>query len=432
MNFMYQRFSTFIDHINSGSTRDKLVMLSILLFPTLSMSARHWLSGIFTLLAIVALFVTFRGHRKLYKEEKVFLVLLALYILCFFISATLNDWSVNSIRRVGNVMKYVFFFPLYLLIRQYTDLHRLLLVGIVIGGIVLGLQALYDVLVSGNTQAWGIYGPIVFGDLSVLFFAITLILVIFNNRLTLSTYILTFALLMAVLAGLLSGSRNAWVAAVFSVLIIPFLCFPYVKYKKTLLLLPVIIFIISATTFALNNSMQDRLALAYNEVKTYLTQGAPENIPIKSNSAGYRLEQWRVAMHIYKDAPFFGHGGGNAGKNVNRYAEKGLAHPDMINLDTETTIGGLHNTYFEALVNEGIIGLVIILMFLLYPLWIFIRTRKYNPLLSTIGIVFMANYLIFGITENPFVHDNFTSVYLLFLAVFFSEAVRSKYTAQAS
>ena len=429
---MLSKPASIYQQIVQSNTTGKLVILLITMFPLLSLSVRHWLSGIFSLLVITALVHVFRKSPKLHKEEKILLTLLVLYILSFVISATLNDWSDNSIRRIGNVLKYVFFIPLYILSRQYTDLSRYLLTGIITGGYVLGLQALYDVYITGKTQGWGIYGSIIFGDLSVLYFAVALILLIFNRKLSASTYILLGSLIFSLLAGFLSGSRNAWLAAVFSIFVIPFLSFAYVKYKKMLLSLPFILLLVSSFAFLLNSEMQHRLTLAINQVNSFITEGAPHNEPLLSSSAGTRLEQWRVALNIYRDAPFFGYGGGNAGKQVTRQAEKGLAHPDLINPDTAKGIGGLHSTYFESLVNEGIIGLLIILAFLAYPLWLFISSRNLNPLISTLGIILITNYMIFGITENPFVHDNFTSVYLLFLAVFFSEIVRDKYSKSSA
>lgn len=425
---MLAKFSLIFERISKSAYLENIVVLAILLFPILSLSVRHWLSGIYSLLALLALFVVFRKPHQLYKEEKFLLALFALLLLSFFISASLNGWSDNSIRRLGAVLKYALFFPLYLLIRQFKDLSSLLLTGIVAGAAILGFQSIIDVIFLGHSQGWGIYGPIIFGDLSILFFSIILILLFFEGITSKTSYIYIFSLILSALAVFLSGSRNAWLAAMFSIIAIPFLCYKFIKYKKTILVI-IPIAIIASSTILLTDSIQNRLKLAYSEFTTYVTEGAPKDIPIKSNSIGFRLEQWRVALHITQDAFLFGYGGGNAGKHVKRYAEKGLAHPDLINPDTEKGIGGLHSTYFESLINEGIIGLIIILLFLLYPISIFVKARKFNPILSTIGIIFISNYMIFGISENPFVHDNFSSVYLILLSVFFSEIIRTKYSA---
>lgn len=405
---------------------ENIVILAIFLFPILSLSVRHWLSGFYSLIALIALFIVFKKPHHLQKEEKFLFTLFALLLLSFVISASLNEWSDNSIRRLGTVLKYVLFFPVYLLIRQYKDLFSLLLTGIILGGAVLGLQAIFDIFILEHPQGWGVYGPIIFGDLSTLFFSITLILIIFIKKRSPHNFIYIFSIILSALAVVLSGSRNAWLAALFSLSVIPLLSYKFIQHKKIIItIIPIVI--ISIATLMFTDTTNERLALAYNEFNTYITKGAPRDIPIKENSVGFRLEQWRVALHITHDAFLFGYGGGNAGKHVKHYAEKGLAHPDLINPDTEKGIGGLHSTYFESLINEGIVGLIIMLTFLIYPLYVFFKARNYNPLISTIGIIFITNYIIFGISENPFVHDNFSSVYLIFLSVFFSEIVRNKY-----
>jgi len=303
-------------------------------------------------------------------------------------------------------------------------------VGILLGGVVLGLQAIFDVLYLGLNQGGGIYGSIIFGDLSVLFFSITLILLFFTTKHSKTTYLYIFSLILSALAVYLSGSRNAWFASLISVFLIPLLCYKHMRYKKVILVIFPIVLIVSSAIL-LTDNIQKRLALAYSEFTTYMVDGAPINTSLSDSSVGTRLEQWRVALHLTKDAPFFGYGGGNAGKHVTRYAQQGLAHPDLNNPDTEKGIGGLHSTYFETLINEGMIGLIIMLLFLLYPLYEFFKTRNFNPLLSAVGVIFITNYMIFGITENPFVHDNFSSVYLIFLSVFFSEVIREKYIADS-
>ncbi|MDH3712252.1 MAG: O-antigen ligase family protein [Gammaproteobacteria bacterium] len=396
------------------------------MFPVLSLSVRHWLSGIYSLLALLALFVVFRKSHDLFKEEKILFALFILLLLSFTISASLNGWSDNSIRRLSNVLKYILFFPTYLLIRQYKDLSGLLFMGIVTGGAALGLQAIFDVFYLGLPQGSGIYGTIIFGDLSILFFSTTLILLFFKKEFSVTTWLYIISAMLSALAVYLSGSRNAWIASVFCVLVIPLLCFKFMKYKRAILVIVPIV-TISASTFFFTETVHKRLNLAVSEFTTFVAQGAPKDIPIKYNSVGFRLEQWRVALHITHDAFFFGYGGGNAGKHVKRYAEKGLAHPDLIVLDTERGIGGLHSTYFETLINEGVIGLAVMFVFVFYPIYTFLKARESSPLLSTVGIIFVTNYMIFGISENPFVHDNFTSVYLILLSVFFSETIRNKY-----
>lgn len=416
-------------NILNSSYPDKIILLTIFLFPIMTLSVRHWLSGLYSLQVLMSLILVFNLKQKiqLHKEEKILFVLFGVFIFSFILSASLNGWSDNSYRRIGNVLKYVAFFPFYLLIRQYASAFNLLLAGIIIGGVVFGINSIYDVFIMNNSQATGIYGPIVFGDLAVLYFSIILIMLFFDHKIIITQTPYLASLILLALTVFLSGSRNAWLAAIFSLFAVPLLCSQYIKYKKTALSLLLVTCLAIITMFALNPTMNKRLNLAYTEFVTFTTEGAPKTTPIMSNSIGFRLEQWRVALIVAQGAPLLGYGGGNAGKHITHAAEKGLGHPDLINQHTIKGIGGLHSTYFESLVNEGIVGLIIILIFLLYPAYIFMKTRKHSPIPSTIGLIFILNYMIFGLTENPFVHDNFTSVYLLFLAIFFSAAMHEKY-----
>lgn len=414
-----------IQRLRNTDKLQKITLFSIYAIPVLALSVRHWLSGLYTFLILVGLVTLRRNIRPLYKEEKILFILFLLFIASFFLSATLNDWSPNSIRRVGNVMKYVFFFPFYLLLRQYSS-SKLLITSMYAACFVVGVHALYDINFTSLGQAWGIYGPIPFGDISLLYLGFILTLTLFNRDGSRQLYLYLPALLFAAVAVILSGSRNAWLAAAYSIVLVPLLSLKYLKYRKQILvIIPIVI--VGIIGFMLAGNMQDRLALGFKEFQSFVTEGAQKSEQLRSNSVGFRLEQWRAVLMLNKEKPWFGYGGGNAGKHVSELARKGIVHPDLNNPDTERGIGGVHSTYFEKLMNEGRIGLIIILAFLFYPLYIFIRARSTNPLLSTLGILFITSYMIFGITENPFVHDNFSAMYLLVLAILFSQVIREKY-----
>ncbi|HED05982.1 MAG TPA: hypothetical protein ENI61_04795, partial [Ignavibacteria bacterium] len=222
-------------NILNSTYPDKIILLTIFLFPVMTLSVRHWLSGLYSLLVLMSLFLVFNLKQKiqLHKEEKILFVLFVIFIFSFILSATLNGWSDNSYRRIGNVVKYVAFFPFYLLIRQYTSTFNLLLAGIIIGGIVFGINALYDVFIIDRGQAAGIYGPIVFGDLAVLYLSIVFILLFFTHKRAFTQIPYLASLILLTLTVILSGSRNAWLAAIFTLFAVPLLCSQYIKYTKT-------------------------------------------------------------------------------------------------------------------------------------------------------------------------------------------------------
>jgi len=423
-----------INDFKKSNLIDRTILALIFLLPTLSMSVRHWLSGIFSLLALLSIYYLFTQRKLLHKEERFLLYIFAAFLFSFLLSATLNDWTPNSFRRTGTELKYLLFFPLYLMLRQYMSLRNLLLHGVILGGIILGIQGIYDTYFHPIHRAKGIYGSITFGNLAVLLFSITSLVAIQEIQTKFKLYLI-FSLILSALAVYLSGTRNAWLAFFVSFTFILFLSKPIDNYKHIIKLFSfVFIFatilavVISATS---ESKILSRATTAINEISTISNENSTVELPpLKRTSIKFRLERWKVALRIFTEAPWFGYGAGNVGIHINRYVKEGKAHPDLYDLPSETGIGDTWSTYVDSLVHEGSFGFIILMIFLLYPMYIWLKLRKYNYLTSSIGVLFTLNFMIFGISENPFISDNATSVYLIFLAVLFSSLIHAKYAAE--
>lgn len=80
----------------------------------------------------------------------------------------------------------------------------------------------------------------------------------------------------------------------------------------------------------------------------------------------------------------------------------------------------VYSMYVETLVVQGIVGLFSILAMLIYPLWQFLKERCLNSLVRCFGIVHIPGFLIISLTENPFIHNNFTTIFLSLLMVLFA------------
>jgi len=421
-----------INDFKKSNLCDRTIFALIFLMPILSMSVRHWLSGIFSLLALLSFYYLFTQRKFLHKEERFLLYIFAAFLFSFILSATLNDWTPNSLRRTGTEFKYLLFFPLYIMLRKYVNLRDMLLYGVIIGGIILGLQGIYDTYFHPIHRAKGIYGSITFGDLAVLFFSITTLLALYEKQNKLKIYILTSSILSA-LAVYLSGTRNAWLAFLISFILIVVLSKPKENYQyliKTFSIIIIFTVIFAALISTTSESrIFSRATTAINEINDYSGDKSAENLPpLKRTSIRFRLEKWKVALRIFTEAPWFGYGAGNVGIHINSYVREGKAHPDLYDLPSETGIGDTWSTYVDSLVHEGSVGFIMFLLFLLYPMYIWLKLRKYNYLTSSIGILFTLNFMMFGVSENPFISDNATSVYLIFLSVLFSSLINAKYS----
>ena len=404
---------------------NKFLVVMLFLFPVLSLSVRHWLSGLYTFIFLTSLFIFWKKSTKLTGYEKILLIAFLALIISFIISATLNGWTESSVRRLGAELKLIMFFPVYLAIRQQPNAIRWLFAGVLGGGVVIGLQALYDTYFGSMQRGWGIYGPIIFGDLAALYFGFLLALYLrLKQELSkpLHIYFLS-GISLSLIAAILSGSRNAWIAVLVIIVAVGAM-----NYKRTSLarLLKGLLLIVIGVILLISispSSIYTRADTALNEFKNYMDIEKRNNSQLIGDSVGIRLEQWRVALNLVLEKPIFGFGGGNAGRETNRYVKMGKAHPDLYNEKAYTGYAGAHSAYFETMITEGLTGLFILLFILLFPFYIYSNSRSSNPITSELGLVLSVSFVVFSLTENPFVHDNFLSTYFIFFSTIISASL---------
>ncbi|VAX10255.1 hypothetical protein MNBD_GAMMA25-35 [hydrothermal vent metagenome] len=414
---------------SQGVFPEKALFVLLFLFPILSLSVRHWLSGAFTLIALLSLVYAWSSLKlkPFQREEKVLFAIFGFYFFSILLSSTVTGWSESSFHRLGTEMKYLAFFPFYLYIRQYPAAWRGLIIAIPLGGIVLGLQAIYDTYFLQYGRANGIYGPIIYGDLAVLLAMFSLIFAL-TNRSKLWVGINFLAAILAMLAVIYSGSRNAWLAVIVSLIVLPLLISVRTTFWRVssgyVAILAVFVIMIVSTP----HTITSRFGIVADEFKSYFHHDLnAENDSVYSTSVGIRLEMWRSALIIIKQHPLLGVGPGNMGLEMNALVEKGEA-PQTVYRDPAGVRGiHVHNAYFEVMGTQGIIGLLALLLMLFYPLYVFVHNRHYDRRIASLGIVLMSGFMIFSLTEIPFIHDNFSSIFLTFLSVFFAWIMHAKY-----
>ncbi|SAI72037.1 LPS ligase-like protein [Bordetella ansorpii] len=149
----------------------------------------------------------------------------------------------------------------------------------------------------------------------------------------------------------LSQTRGAWIAmpALLLIALAPWhatwsvhgpALARYLRIPLALLLACVIAFFGNTITLRFDAAMSDVTAYQHGTSQT---------------SIGARLEMWRTAGHIWRQAPWFGVGAGRwpqalAQEQANGQADsyiKGFSHP--------------HNDYFQMLAEKGIVGLALLL-----------------------------------------------------------------------
>lgn len=137
--------------------------------------------------------------------------------------------------------------------------------------------------------------------------------------------------------------------------------------------------------------------------------------PFATTSLGTRLEMWRAAWHIFLMHPVLGAGTGTFMHQASLLAEAGRTMPSTAEFDHP------HNDYMNALASWGLVGLIIWLLVLGYPLIEcfkalreseqMVRAAGYAGSIASIGIP------IFGLTETMFTHSIILSWYATFTAI---------------
>ena len=173
----------------------------------------------------------------------------------------------------------------------------------------------------------------------------------------------------------------------------------------------VAVLVLPVVVYHASPSVAQRVDGATSEISTYLEMlGQGKHY---TGGTAVRLEMWRAGWMVFKDAPILGVGPSNYTEAVQQYVgkdglPKAVAHH-----------GQAHSAYVEVLMTRGIVGFIVFLAMLFYPLYCFLKTRDVSRSTAIFGIVQIVGFAAFSITDaSTFDKGNFASVYLLCMSVF--------------
>ena len=393
--------------------RERLVYLLLFLFPLLGISLNHWFSSIYALVFIVSL--TCLMEKKgpvLCREERTFLYLMMAYFLTFILSAVANEWAELQTRYLGVEIRYLAVIPIYLMLRNYSDASRWLLAGVMIAALIVGAQAYCDVSVLNKARAWGVYSPNLLGSYAAILAVWLLIELRFQLK---EKWWLIPLCISALLAVALSGSRGAYLGLLMMVFVIIMMTMS--NWRRYTVLAVMVVGL--ALTYVMIDEVKGRVDIAVVEVSDYLSKTESVDYERPLDGTAVRFEMWRFVGRVFVDEPIFGIGRGNYVSVANEYIRAGIVHPDV------GEHAHPHNAYAEALISRGAVGLCAFLLMLLYPLYYFFSTRSQAQYTALLGVVYIVGFMVFSLTDaSTFIKGNFSSVFLLFLAVIFSWHIR--------
>lgn len=198
--------------------------------------------------------------------------------------------------------------------------------------------------------------------------------------------------LAGVFGSIISGSRGGWIALPICVLIIAFQnARAHGQRYLTITLATMAVLLVIAYNLP-HSPIHERAATALTEVEKI---GEADNA---STSIGQRFEMWSNALQLSGQRPLLGIGRNGYMEQKQKLLEEGKM--------TDFTKGATnaHNDYLDTLVKRGAIGVLVLLVLLLLPLYQFSRVLRDGCAASHAyalgGVVLCTCYMIFGLTTS--------------------------------
>ena len=400
---------------------EQLTYALIFLFPIAGMLVRGWLTNIYNGLALLGLFYLSRRHQPLCKQERVYLLICTAYVAVYILSALVNGWGKMQTHELGTELRFWLVIPIYLLVREQPKSWRWLLYGSLIGIIFIFIQSYHEVFINGLSTSWGVYSKNIIGSFVVLMGFWVLFLWGKNKSIYLKLSIM-IAFILAILAAALSGSRGAYVGFVVMFIAWLLLYFQARWISLLALLITMLVFVVYWVSPIVNNGVDNAVA----NFEKYMINHDKAHSKILDSSTAIHLEMWRAAKYFFPDHPILGVGPGNYQIAAKKYAQEGKVNPAI------AKHGHPHNSFLEALYSKGVIGLISLLLLLYYPFYVMFKNRNQSRMSAGLGMLHIAGLSAFSMFDaSPILFNNYTSILLLGIAVFFSHHLNQIRQAQA-
>lgn len=403
-----------------------ITYLIIFLLPILCNLVKHSGSvilSVLTLLGVYAL-LTRKTMPGFYKNEKRIMWSFALYFfICFFfyLANGLLRESASFYWELDHEVRFLAFIPIYYLFCRTGLKSWTIWWGAAVASIIYGLYSIgYIYGLSAGPRATGAYHPIAFGDISLVLGFISLTGIRYfqkqNNALI---FIPLLAVFSGILASFLSGTRGAIIA-------IPFLTFIFFiqlgsfttpwRYR-TILILTIIL--LSVGFYHLpGSSLDHRFRTGFGEAKAFFEgKGTGRHV--------VRLGMWSEGWKLFIEHPICG-----AGRHGYELMIKQKTAMQQIPPEIEKFTSP-HNMYLANMDAYGITGLFILLAIFISPLFIFIPASKTDGPsrdMAYAGIMLIAAFMIFGMTETIFNRNININIYMILLAAILSLTTAYKKT----
>ena len=391
---------------------DKSLVFLIFLFPSLAVTVKHGGTTIYILLFLISTFSAKATIKSVSDNERYvifgFLIFVAVMLFGFI---NTDDYRIAT-HQLERYLRLILLIPIFLmLIKRDIELSRSFLFGCVFAALVMAIQAFIQVEIFKENSAYGAYHKIVFGDIAIIIGGVCVAGLFALGEGKRIQVALVLGVLLSLYASLQSYSRSSWLAVIAMAILLIILYKSKVTKKqwKKIGLGFVILLIIGSVWQP--KQISKGIQAGINDIKQYRTN------PTISSSFGDRINMWQTAWLLFLEKPVTGIGVGDY-----RYESKRLM--DEGKIIKRHLYGHAHNYYLNVLVENGIIGLIalVICIFFLpvkafYLGWNKAVDTPDKKFWSLTGLVVLTCFFVFGIAEVWLGRNTTLNVYCVLILV---------------
>lgn len=370
-----------------------IVSVGVALFLIFSINIKNYAAAVGLCLLLFSSFKLVY-YRKLLtitldKELKLWIYSIVGFIIIVFISSLPNAGV--GVSSIDSLTRLILALPVFFLVKRVGLDLKIVIIGSAIGGIFAGLHSYYQIEILNLCMSSGFSNHIIFGQLAIILLLFSIYGVInYPNKLLKLLFVV--AIIFSSYAVLTSGSRGGWLAipAVF-MLLVRYNVWKFAWWKKLSVIL--LSFTIIVVAYLNNPMVKARVNNAAINVAAYFTENRVET------SSGMRLEMWKAALVISKQNYGVGVGEDGYDVNMNKLVAQNKVNSAILPFHEP------HNYYLQILVEQGILGLLVLMMIFFIPLKKLLRELKINSTSafnSLLGATIIVSYLDFMITDSTF------------------------------
>lgn len=385
-----------------------LAGFSVLSLAVMGTSVRHVSSVVFTLLVLLS-FTAIKGWGRTYsslsKQEKYFLIALFLYTC----SAALSFYNVDDVDQYYKLferyLRFSLIIPVYLFfIKKNISLLNYLYAGAVLSGPFVLIVALYHYITYPDVPAQGYYHHIIFGQLAMLNVGVMLSLLLtktFNRKIQ---WLILISILCGLAAAVMSQARGVWVVFPIYVSVAIYYAVADKRISKKSIALFLAVIVLASMFTSIGEVIKQRIDAAVSEVTSFYAEDQ------YVSSVGTRLAMWDIAIDVWKQYPLLGTGPGDFDDEVIALQKQG----EYIGMFPHSSV---HNIYIQALVDSGIIGLlVLIVSTIIMPVRLLFCGYQ-NEEGRLVGMTIVIAFVVFGLSESWTLRLPAISIFLVYMVI---------------